>query len=563
MTTKNNLNLEVYEFILNGYSNDLSDSPPSKNMFNTTKLTTVSADTCGYISTDEEEMTIKDKIVDKRPRSCDSIDGIIEPQSRTGTYTSLPFVLEDDKKEIYFKLNEIPSYDLLEFTYYFYTKQHNKDSMDIGTVKYTIPSMKKLYDVKEINSTIEKAKELLNKQRGIVNHKTHDFIKVLRPNVTDKFIIIGDIHGSYATFIRILLRLRKMKVFDENCKFDDNYHLVFLGDIIDRGTYGLEILMLIYYLKLANPENIHINNGNHEEHTTNSKGGFGSHLVQIFNKDNAIAIWTNFNNLFLLNHSALMIENPNKKGEYCYLAHGGFPLDTTEASITAPIKKPGCFPSEFNETSFNDELNKIFIPISKTSKTIRWADFYGLPDVEFNSARISGWIIGTNLIDRANKMGIKMVIRGHQDSLYNTKLIKKGAEYDLVVDINTVPPHDSLTVNNKVCYGYTNLIKLDDSGNLVINDIDASIYIPVITISTNTDLGRDLTRDCFTILKFIEEFNPEIRGCVEEKTKEETDIKRNIRRAMIVGSDSGAAAFKEKYLKYKNKYLRLKAGMTK
>jgi hypothetical protein len=195
---------------------------------------------------------------------------------------------------------------------------------------------------------------------------------------------------------------------------------------------------------------------------------------------------------------------------------------------------------------------------------IRWADFQGRPETK-GSAR--GWMIGSDLVEKVEKMGIKLIIRGHQDQKYNTKLLVKGTTD--FIDINTVPPHN--IGNKKSCYGYTNLIKLSNTGGLNINGIDNKMFIPVITISTNTDFGRDLIRDSFTILKFVEEFNPDIQGCVEEGSEDEDRIKENLKRlngrSELRNEEGGeetkdSAEHKQKYLKYKAKYLKLKSKLN-
>ena len=33
---------------------------------------------------------------------------------------------------------------------------------------------------------------------------------------------------------------------NDKCIIEPTYHLIFLGDLVDRGSYGYEIIMLIY-----------------------------------------------------------------------------------------------------------------------------------------------------------------------------------------------------------------------------------------------------------------------------------------------------------------------------
>ena len=517
MTT--NLNLEIYEFILNEYSTNAS-TPSSRDKFYTTQIESISSDTCGYISNEDAPYT-KKPIIDTKRRSCDNIDGTIKNMENTpGPKQDLKII--DSDKTMFFNLDGMTSDDLISFSYLFNTKETIKPSKTDIVAK--IPSMNMLYDLTFINTTLTNCETLLKTNWPTDNRDSHTYIKILRPTVNDKFIIMGDFHGSHATFIRILLRLRKMGVFDENCNFNPNYHLIFLGDLVDRGIYGWEIAMLIYLLKLKNPNNIHINNGNHEEENTNwhPNNGFKTQIVSVFGSDD---LWFKINNLFKLNHSALLIENPNLKTRYVYLAHGGFPTDSV-----------GNIHYRFNESTIRTTDN-IFIAdteITTRSNNIRWNDFYGKDMSIQNRERGGSWIIGKNQIEDMKKIGIDLTIRGHQDQKFNTKLIEDNADYKRFLNINDIDPYDVGRPNKMVCYGYTHIIKLTHDKKIQINELGPSNLLPVITISTNTDLGRDLTRDSFTILKFIEEFNSDIQGCVEENSDSESIIKANIRRGFSV-----------------------------
>lgn len=359
--TSNNLNLEIYEFIINDYS--VSPVSTSKDKFYTTQIESITSDSCGYISKEDTPYT-KKPITDLRRRSCDSIDGTIQNmESTVGDKQNLNII--DYERTMFFCLDEITSDDLIKFSHLFNTKEVLKKPTTIDEVTANIPNMTNLYNLAILNARLGDIETLLLTQRTKDNRGTETFIKVLRPTIDDKYIIIGDIHGSYATFIRILLRLRKMGAFDENCIFHPNYHIIFLGDIVDRGTYSFEIMMLIYMLKLKNPNNIHINRGNHEEQRTNAGEGFKAQMFALFGSEE---IWLKINDIFKLSHSAMLIENPNLKTRYVYLAHGGYPLDTA-----------GNIHPKFNVDSIAS-LDNIFIPeieITKIANNIRWCDFYG------------------------------------------------------------------------------------------------------------------------------------------------------------------------------------------
>jgi len=70
--------------------------------------------------------------------------------------------------------------------------------------------------------------------------------------VNDKTTIIGDIHGQ----VFDLLHFFK--------KIDKNSTMLFLGDYVDRGLYGIEVLIFLFALKINKPSKVYLLRGNHE-----------------------------------------------------------------------------------------------------------------------------------------------------------------------------------------------------------------------------------------------------------------------------------------------------------
>lgn len=81
----------------------------------------------------------------------------------------------------------------------------------------------------------------------------------------DQIIVLGDIHGELEALIGIL---RFNKVIDENNKWIyGKGHLVFTGDVFDRGNKVTECLWLIFQLEIQAKKaggNVHYIIGNHE-----------------------------------------------------------------------------------------------------------------------------------------------------------------------------------------------------------------------------------------------------------------------------------------------------------
>lgn len=103
--------------------------------------------------------------------------------------------------------------------------------------------------------------------------------------VQGRIVVIGDIHGQLDDLSMIL----------HNYGFpSEENQLLFNGDIVDRGQQSVECLLVILCLKIAYPDHLHINRGNHEAKDVNSRDGFEGELQ---NKYGGNAIFDLFSEL--------------------------------------------------------------------------------------------------------------------------------------------------------------------------------------------------------------------------------------------------------------------------
>ncbi|WP_276089311.1 metallophosphoesterase [Pedobacter sp. JY14-1] len=156
----------------------------------------------------------------------------------------------------------------------------------------------------------------------------------------EKLFALSDIEGNFDKF-RMLLQNNKIIDADYNWIFD-NGHLVFSGDMFDRGEQVTECLWLIYSLEekaKAAGGQVHFVLGNHE--IMNLQGDFryvqgkykhsaevmGKSLMQLYAKDTELGKWLRTKNV------------AEKVGDLLF-AHGGFSSKINQSALSiADINK--------------------------------------------------------------------------------------------------------------------------------------------------------------------------------------------------------------------------------
>lgn len=77
--------------------------------------------------------------------------------------------------------------------------------------------------------------------------------------------VVGDIHGQLQDLLCI---------FEKNGVPSRTNMYVFNGDLVDRGASGCEVALLVFAFKLALPDSVFVNRGNHEDRQVNTVYGF-------------------------------------------------------------------------------------------------------------------------------------------------------------------------------------------------------------------------------------------------------------------------------------------------
>jgi hypothetical protein len=121
--------------------------------------------------------------------------------------------------------------------------------------------------------------------------------------------IFGDIHGQMRDLLRLFRAFGTPTLHAPGGDLAANAYL-FLGDYVDRGHHELEVVCLLFALKVAHPASVHLLRGNHEVQSQNNAYGFSKACERIFPEQHA-HVYKRINDVFEWLPLAAVIEAIN------------------------------------------------------------------------------------------------------------------------------------------------------------------------------------------------------------------------------------------------------------
>jgi diadenosine tetraphosphatase ApaH/serine/threonine PP2A family protein phosphatase len=309
-----------------------------------------------------------------------SIDKLTEENKRIGETQNKNIISLLDNKRVYNeKLVEKFITTLLRpFDWY--------DNSKMDSIHSSLP-----FTNQEIFDLIKEVKPLLEKD--------HSLIRIRSPCK-----VFGNIHGVYDDLMRYFESFGNPS--DDNQMGDINVmQYIFLGDFCDRGLYSLEVILLLFALKIKYPDFIYLIRGHHEDKTINEKYGLGDecHERLLDEIQNPLSIFSNINKAFdYLPFGVLVDDN-------ILLIHGGIGSSIHTLDDIESIKRP--ISVEHNVTS-TSQLHIIDLLWSEYSDNI--------DNIEVNNERDknkNGFIVkyGKERLNKfLNENKINLLITAHQ-----------------------------------------------------------------------------------------------------------------------------------------------------
>ncbi|CAF1064943.1 unnamed protein product [Rotaria sordida] len=139
--------------------------------------------------------------------------------------------------------------------------------------------------------------------------------------------ILGDLHGNYEDLIGY------EQLFWRATPFLTPASFLFLGDYVDRGKHGLEVVLYLFAMKYLCPKKVFLLRGNHEVRNVQKAFTFHRECILRFQETEGNKVWETINSVFDVLPLAAVID------DQILCVHGGIP---------SPTSCPGDFISTVN-----------------------------------------------------------------------------------------------------------------------------------------------------------------------------------------------------------------------
>lgn len=204
--------------------------------------------------------------------------------------------------------------------------------------------------------------------------------------------IHGDMHGDIHAMNRFINYCTEQGYLDKNNPFKikaNNFYMLFLGDYVDRGWYGAEVIYTIVRLKNENPNHVFMVRGNHEDLDLNEKYGFGAEMKSKFA---SAPLLTKLNQLYNLLPIVLYLgAGSNNRYNFVQCCHGGIEIGFDPAPLLnaahrrAAVTIVNLLQEDFVKRNVCPDLNtfKNFFTnkLANTLNGFMWNDFLTDPTI--------------------------------------------------------------------------------------------------------------------------------------------------------------------------------------
>ena len=266
----------------------------------------------------------------------------------------------------------------------------------------------------------------------------------------DTLYVRADIHSDLSSLLAQLEMHQRDGDMNERFLCRPGFHLIFLGDYLDRGANDIEVLTVLLSLHIANPDSVHLLRGNHENLQMASEFSPESDWMKL----HANAFATLYRSFPLAICAALQGQT-----QHVHFSHGLFPTwmqiwPLFEAGSSRYIEVPHLSPSPAIPPKETPEENLGFwrqvvslIRLNPSAEGYLWSDVRQKtgpsergasgclgcslsPDDIYAYGQVAGGNIGT----------LEAFVRGHEHIPKEWTVCRKGGSEDVLVTTLPMAP---------------------------------------------------------------------------------------------------------------------------
>mmetsp|Transcript_11478 Transcript_11478/g.42852 ORF Transcript_11478/g.42852 Transcript_11478/m.42852 type:complete len:993 (-) Transcript_11478:453-3431(-) len=381
---------------------------------------------------------------------------------------------------------------------------------------------------------VDRSRDILRQERNVIH-------------VESPLTVVGDLHGQFFDLCTILLGADNRFLVEDGAKF------LFLGDYVDRGAFGCEVMLLLCALKIQYPSEVHLIRGNHECASCTSHFGFQEECSRKYGD----ILYYRF---VLLFQTMPLCATVNTHYGKMFAVHGGISPDLQDLRQIEELNR---FVEPDNKGLLCDLLwadPVISDGLSATANTTEQDEVDWVP----NPVRGCSYCFGYRPLDAfLSRNGFVCLLRAHEVQEIGFSTIKKGqmdalnAGYSHCIakgtDLTSIPRLITIFSAPNYCDRYGNrgaILRIGE--NVTVEQYEASPHPEPAFVDSQADLwSQIIQKTCpympYTIHEFVQ-IAKKLCSTDAAGENEESSISEDILTTIFAGrrSDAGLAARSER-----------------
>ncbi|TNJ29315.1 putative Serine/Threonine-protein phosphatase [Giardia muris] len=258
---------------------------------------------------------------------------------------------------------------------------------------------------------------------GVATLSKRVWTEVIATKGGPRIYVIGDLHGNFHALLTVLSEIGLLALrgneYTLHPELFTDIKLIFVGDYIDRGSFAIEIVVVLSLLKIQYPDFIVLLRGNHETISTSLGNTTFKELMFKYGREHAHILYQDLIFFFHTLPLACVINST------ILCLHGGIPGGPTDT-----IKTIADMDRMRDPVATRLNTDALYEPL----QNLLWADYSddsdASDDIVFNTSRGTSITYNNQALENFLKgSGLSTLIRGHDNVSNGHEANKEHTHY--------------------------------------------------------------------------------------------------------------------------------------